>query len=68
MSTIPPRFPEGDSPANRRLMDATLALILAGGKGTRLGALTAQRAKPAMPIAIGLLVHGAGMFLCFSSR
>lgn len=49
-------------------MDATLALILAGGKGTRLGALTAQRAKPAMPIAIGLLVHGAGMFLCFSSR
>lgn len=28
-----------------------LALILAGGKGGRLGALTAQRAKPVMPFA-----------------
>lgn len=36
---------------NRRPMEGTFALILAGGKGSRLGALTAQRAKPAMPMA-----------------
>ncbi|HYN87346.1 MAG TPA: glucose-1-phosphate adenylyltransferase family protein [Ardenticatenaceae bacterium] len=29
----------------------TLALILAGGKGSRLGVLTEQRSKPAMPFA-----------------
>ena len=29
----------------------TLALILAGGKGSRLGALTERRVKPALPVA-----------------
>ncbi|WP_040161077.1 glucose-1-phosphate adenylyltransferase family protein [Nigerium massiliense] len=29
----------------------TLAIILAGGKGTRLGALTQRRVKPALPVA-----------------
>ncbi|MDR3415079.1 MAG: sugar phosphate nucleotidyltransferase [Nevskia sp.] len=33
------------------LMADTLALVLAGGRGTRLGSLTARRAKPAVPIA-----------------
>jgi len=29
----------------------TRAIILAGGEGTRLGVLTAKRAKPAVPFA-----------------
>ncbi len=29
----------------------TLAVILAGGKGSRLGALTETRVKPALPVA-----------------
>jgi glucose-1-phosphate adenylyltransferase len=36
--------------ARRALMANTLALVLAGGRGTRLEGLTAQRAKPAVPI------------------
>ena len=29
----------------------TLALVLAGGKGSRLGALTEKKVKPALPVA-----------------
>jgi glucose-1-phosphate adenylyltransferase len=36
--------------ARRLLMNDTVGLVLAGGRGTRLGALTARRAKPAVPI------------------
>ncbi|MGQ0503656.1 MAG: sugar phosphate nucleotidyltransferase, partial [Panacagrimonas sp.] len=32
-----------------RLTRETLALVLAGGRGSRLGALTDWRAKPAVP-------------------
>jgi glucose-1-phosphate adenylyltransferase len=42
---------ETAGPVGARLAHDTLALILAGGRGTRLGALTDWRAKPAMPFA-----------------
>jgi len=32
-----------------RITQNTLALVLAGGKGTRLGSLTSHRVKPAVP-------------------
>lgn len=44
-------YPRG---AMRNITQATLALILAGGRGTRMGALTSHRAKPA--------VHFGGKF------
>ncbi|MEC9363550.1 MAG: sugar phosphate nucleotidyltransferase [Pseudomonadota bacterium] len=37
--------------ARRALLANTFALVLAGGRGTRLEGLTARRAKPAVPIA-----------------
>jgi glucose-1-phosphate adenylyltransferase len=40
---------EGASPSGARLAHDTLALVLAGGRGTRLGPLTDWRAKPAVP-------------------
>lgn len=35
--------------APSRLVDDTVAVVLAGGKGTRLGALTRRECKPALP-------------------
>jgi len=35
----------------KELIDQTLAVVLAGGKGTRLGALTREVCKPALPFA-----------------
>jgi molybdopterin-guanine dinucleotide biosynthesis protein A len=37
------------SNAVKRLADETVAVVLAGGKGTRLGALTEHDCKPALP-------------------
>lgn len=37
--------------ARRAVLANTFALVLAGGRGTRLEGLTARRAKPAVPIA-----------------
>jgi glucose-1-phosphate adenylyltransferase len=38
-----------DAPAMAHLAQQTLAVVLAGGRGTRLGPLTDWRAKPAVP-------------------
>jgi glucose-1-phosphate adenylyltransferase len=48
---VPQRRDADDAtgPTAARLAHDTLALILAGGRGTRLGALTLWRAKPAVP-------------------
>jgi glucose-1-phosphate adenylyltransferase len=42
---------EAQGPAGSRLARATFAMILAGGRGSRLGPLTDWRAKPAVPFA-----------------
>src|SRR6266542_3337591 len=40
---------EPAGPTGARLAHSTLALVLAGGRGSRLGPLTEWRAKPAVP-------------------
>ena len=35
--------------ATKRVKEATYAVVLAGGRGSRLGQLTDNRAKPAVP-------------------
>src|ERR1700688_4642652 len=40
---------EVEPPGGIRLARSTVAIILAGGRGTRLGRLTDWRAKPAVP-------------------
>lgn len=47
-SSIPLRHTAGVA---RRQLQGIQALVLAGGRGSRLGALTDRRAKPAVPIA-----------------
>ncbi len=42
---------EDDGPAGSRLARNTVAIVLAGGRGSRLGPLTDWRAKPAVPFA-----------------
>lgn len=45
----------------------TLALILAGGRGTRLGGLTAQRAKPAVPFGGNMRIIDFALSNCLNS-
>lgn len=59
-ATNVPRFP-------RPAMPGLLALILAGGRGTRLNALTAWRAKPAVPFAGGFRIIDFTLGNCFNS-
>jgi glucose-1-phosphate adenylyltransferase len=42
---------EGSGPAGPRIARDTVAIVLAGGRGSRLGPLTDWRAKPAVPFA-----------------
>jgi glucose-1-phosphate adenylyltransferase len=52
MSSLQKLRPEGHGVAASRLLERdTLALVLAGGNGTRLGALTRSSCKPALPFA-----------------
>src|SRR5438874_7746562 len=46
----PSAYPERTSPKGASLMKI-VALVLAGGEGTRLYPLTAEHAKPALPFA-----------------
>lgn len=45
----------------------TLALILAGGRGTRLGGLTAERAKPAVPFGGNMRIIDFPLSNCVNS-
>ena len=47
-----------ESPSSNKMKTEILAMILAGGKGSRLGKLTQKIAKPAdlLAVAIGLLI------------
>jgi len=45
----------------------TLALVLAGGRGSRLGGLTAQRAKPAVPFGGNMRIIDFALSNCVNS-
>lgn len=49
------------------LTQDTLALILAGGKGSRLGGLTAERSKPAVPFGGNLRIVDFPLSNCVNS-
>lgn len=55
-----PRFP-------RPVIAGLLGLILAGGRGTRLNALTTWRAKPAVPFGAGFRIIDFTLGNCFNS-
>ncbi len=60
MQTKPARFVS-------RLTHETLALILAGGRGTRLGALTDWRAKPSVPFGGKFRIIDFSLSNCLNS-
>ena len=50
-----------------RLTKSTLALVMAGGRGSRLGPMTQWRAKPAVPIAGKFRIIDFSLFNCINS-
>ena len=50
-----------------RLTHRTLALVMAGGKGARLGALTEWRAKPAVPFGGNFRIIDFTLSNCINS-
>ncbi len=53
--------------ASHHLLSATIALVLAGGRGSRLKQLSERRAKPAMPFAGNLKVIDFTLSNCINS-
>jgi glucose-1-phosphate adenylyltransferase len=56
-----------DGHAHGHLVDSTYAIVLAGGRGSRLKQLTDRRAKPAMPFAGSLKIVDFALSNCFNS-
>jgi glucose-1-phosphate adenylyltransferase len=59
---------EGSGRSPTRLARATLAIILAGGRGSRLGPLTDWRAKPAVPFAGKFRIIDFALSNCVNSE
>jgi glucose-1-phosphate adenylyltransferase len=51
----------------RKMMNHTLAVVLAGGKGSRLEPLTRDRAKPAVPFGGGYRIIDFTLSNCLNS-
>lgn len=60
-------MPEHPGSEPRHLCDHTYAMVLAGGRGKRLGPLTDRRAKPAVPFAGKLKIIDFALSNCVSS-
>ncbi len=70
-TTEPVQFPDMKLDASQRyvsrLTHRTLALVLAGGRGTRLGELTEWRAKPAVPFGGNFRIIDFTLSNCINS-
>src|SRR6476661_68720 len=60
-------YPLPDRSAMAQLARQTLAIVLAGGRGTRLGALTEMRAKPAVPFGGKFRIIDFALSNCLNS-
>ena len=65
--TNPPRGAERRAIAPDHLVQSSLAIVLAGGRGSRLKQLTERRAKPAVPFAGKLKVIDFALSNCINS-
>ncbi len=61
------QLPEHAAPPTDHLCQQTYALLLAGGRGKRLGPLTDRRAKPAVPFAGKLKIIDFALSNCVNS-
>src|SRR6187551_2680901 len=59
--------PQPDRSTMAQLARQTLAVVLAGGRGTRLGALTDMRAKPAVPFGGKFKIIDFALSNCLNS-